>query len=115
MTFIIEFVWPYTLNATNNQRLRNARDNDRRSKRKFHVTSDQKTRDQITSDRRSKFAWSNCVMCIPFILTVEVRRMRINKLDIKIAVSSCLPHWLRTVRLFRSKLSFRMFYAVYDI
>ena len=36
--------------------------------RKFHVTDGQNTRDQITSDRRSKRAWSNCVMCIPFIL-----------------------------------------------
>ena len=35
----------------------------------FHVTNGQNTRDQITSDRRSKRAWSNCVMCIPFILS----------------------------------------------
>ena len=27
------------------------------------------TRDQVTSDRRSKRAWWNCVLCIPFILS----------------------------------------------
>ena len=37
--------------------------------RKFQVTDSQITRDQITSDRRSKRAWSNCVLCIPFILS----------------------------------------------
>ena len=35
---------------------------------KFHVRGGQNTRDQITSDRRSKRAWSHCIMCIPFIL-----------------------------------------------
>ena len=37
--------------------------------RKFHVTDGQNTRDQITSDRRSKRAWSKCVLCIPYILS----------------------------------------------
>ena len=37
--------------------------------RKVHVTDGQNTRDQITSDRRSKHAWSKCVLCIPFILS----------------------------------------------
>ena len=36
---------------------------------KFHVRGGQNTRDQITSDRRSKRAWSHCIMCIPFILS----------------------------------------------
>ena len=39
--------------------------------RKFHVrvTVGQNTRDQITSNRRSKRAWSKCVLCIPHILS----------------------------------------------
>ena len=52
--------------TTNNQRLRSAGDSALR--RRFHVTDSQNTRDQITRDRRSKHAWSNCVLCIPFIL-----------------------------------------------
>ena len=32
------------------------------------LTDRQTTRDQITRDRRSKRTWSNCVLCIPFIL-----------------------------------------------
>ena len=31
------------------------------------MTDGQNTRDQITSDRRSKRAWSKCVLCIPYI------------------------------------------------
>ena len=37
--------------------------------RKFHVTDSQNTRDQITSGRKSKRAWSNCALCIPFTLS----------------------------------------------
>ena len=36
---------------------------------KFHVTDVQNMHDQIMSDRRSKHLWSNCIMCIPFILS----------------------------------------------
>ena len=36
--------------------------------RKFHLTDGRNMRDQITSDRRSKCAWSHCILCIPFIL-----------------------------------------------
>ena len=36
--------------------------------RKFHMTDGQNTRDQITSDRRSKRAWSKCVLRISYIL-----------------------------------------------
>jgi len=66
--------------TSNNQRLRSARDNDRRSKRfllqrctlhKFHVTDALNTRDKITSDRRSKRAWPKCVLCIPYILSLS--------------------------------------------
>ena len=37
--------------------------------RKFLVTDSQTTRDQITRGRRSKRVWSNCVLCITFILS----------------------------------------------
>ena len=70
---------PFDNNCTsNNQTLRSAGDNDQSSKRfcsnvrcalrKFHVTDGQNTRDQITRERRSKRAWSNYVLRIPFIL-----------------------------------------------
>ena len=36
--------------------------------RKFPMTGGQNTRDQITRGRSSKYAWSNCVLSIPFIL-----------------------------------------------
>ena len=43
---------------------------------KFHVTDSQNTRDHITTDRRLKRAWSNCVMCIPNILSESDSRPR---------------------------------------
>ena len=62
--------------TSNNQRLRSAGDNDRRSKGAlvvlcvcFKWQTVKYTRDQITSNRRSKHAWSNYVICIPFILS----------------------------------------------
>ena len=67
--------------TSNNQRLRTAGDNDRRSKRsqtlllnaallrKFHLKDGQNTSDQITRGRSSKRAWSSCVWCIPLILS----------------------------------------------
>ena len=33
------------------------------------MTDGQNTRDQITRGRRSKRTWSNCVLCIPFVLS----------------------------------------------
>ena len=87
-------------------RLRSAGDNDRRSKRfcsmipqcrallKFHVPDSQNTRDQITSDRRSKRAWSKCVLCIYMskrMLATYLRRMCNNNLEIRITGSSCRP------------------------
>ena len=62
---------------------------------KFYVTDSQNTRDLITSDRRSKRAWSNCVLGIPFILSgspndaTYMQCIRNNNLDIRIAGSSC--------------------------
>ena len=35
--------------------------------RALHATNDQTTCDQIARDRKSKRAWSYCVLCIPFI------------------------------------------------
>ena len=43
---------------------------------KFHVTDSQNTRDQITTNRRLKRAWSNCVICIPNILSESHSRPR---------------------------------------
>ena len=37
--------------------------------RKFHATHSQNTCDHAKSDSKSKRAWSNCVLCIPFILS----------------------------------------------
>ena len=80
--YLFIFVTKYTENIyIELLRLRSAGDNDRRSKRfcsmipqrrallKFHVTDSQNTRDQITSDRRSKRAWSKCVLCIVHVQT----------------------------------------------
>ena len=92
--------------TSNNQRLGSVGDNDRKSKRfqlqrcalrKFHATDSQNTRVQITRGRRSKRTRSNCVLCIPFILsgkskrmlTTYMRRMGNNNLEIRIAGSSC--------------------------
>ena len=35
----------------------------------FHVIEGQNAHDQITSDRKSKLAWSDCILCIPFGLS----------------------------------------------
>ena len=80
--YLFIFVTKYTENIyIELLRLRSAGNNDRRSKRfcsmipqrrallKFHVTDSQNTRDQITSDRRSKRAWSKCVLCIVHVQT----------------------------------------------
>ena len=37
--------------------------------RKFHMTDSQNTCDQIMKGGRSKHARSNCILCIPFILS----------------------------------------------
>ena len=42
--------------------------------RKFHMKK-KNTHDQITSDRKSKRAWADCFLCIPFIFSiVEVQK-----------------------------------------
>ena len=55
-------IWGYLYTKTN-----------QRSKccalRRFHMTDGQNACYQITNDRRSKCAWSNCVLHIPFILS----------------------------------------------
>ena len=64
--------------TSNNQRLQSAGNNDQSQFafapmlcvfRKFHLMDSQNTHDQITSDRRSKCVWSNCILCIPLILS----------------------------------------------
>ena len=52
-------MWATTIEGQNHCALRT----------KFHVSDSQNTRNHITSDRRSKRAWSYCVLCIPFILS----------------------------------------------
>ena len=59
--------------------------------RKLHVTDSKNIRDQITSDKRSKRGLSNCVLCIPFILSGSPID---SDLEIKIASSSCRPKLL---------------------
>ena len=56
------------------------------------MTDGQNTRDQITRDRRSKRAWSKCVLCVPYnnhsqwksklMLATYLRRMRNNNLGL---------------------------------
>ena len=79
-----------SISTSNNQRLRSAGDNDRRSKRFcanallcvcFTWQMVKNTRDQITSIRRSKRAWSNCVLCIPFILSGSPNECWLHKCD----------------------------------
>ena len=36
---------------------------------KFHTIDGQNRGDKITRDRRSKQAWSACILCFPFILS----------------------------------------------
>ena len=48
---------------------------------KFHVKDSQSMPDQIMSDRRSKHAWSNCVLCIPFIVSGSPNEYWLHKCD----------------------------------
>ena len=48
---------------------------------KFHVKDSQSMPDQIMSDRRSKHAWSNCVLCIPFIVGGSPNEYWLHKCD----------------------------------
>ena len=79
-----------SISTSNNQRLRSAGDNDRRSKRfcakavlwvcfTWHTVKN--TRDQITSIRRSKRARPNCVICISFILSGIPNECWLHKCD----------------------------------
>ena len=77
-----------SISTSNNQRLRSAGDNDRRSKGAlvvlcvcFKWQTVKYTRDQITSNRRSKHAWSNYVICIPFILSGSPNERWLHKCD----------------------------------
>ena len=68
----------FSIVTSNDQRLRSAGDNNRRSTRfcsravlcvSFTWQMVKNAPDQISSDRRSKHAWSNCVLCTPHILS----------------------------------------------
>ena len=78
---------------------------------KFHVKDIHNKRDTVIRlriARRSKRAWSNCVLCIPFILSgspnkqllaTYMRRKRYNNLEITIAGSSCRPQLINSTIL----------------
>ena len=105
--------------TSNNQRLRSVGDNDLRSNAfapsqwkalcRFLVTDGQNTCDHITRCRRSKPARSNCILCIPFILSGSPNKIMLatysctcntcnNNLEIiRIAASSCLPATTSTI------------------
>ena len=110
MNNILSLFFYIAIITRNNQRLR------QRSKvktlllqrsalrRRLHETDSQNTRDQITRGRRSKHAWSNCVLCIlvySFLVEVKandgltmathMRRMRSNNLEIRIAGDNRSP------------------------
>ena len=48
---------------------------------RFHETDSQNACDHIARDRRSRRTWSNCVLCIPFILSGSPNRCRRNTCD----------------------------------
>ena len=49
--------------------------------RRFLVTDVRHTPDQITRGRRSKRAWSDCVLCIPFILSGSPNKCWLHTCD----------------------------------
>ena len=77
------------------------------------MTDSQNTHGQITSDRRSKHAWSNCILCIPFILNGS--QLKTNhafsafvSITLNLIKKSILTEWLlarRKVVLTRALLS----------
>ena len=61
---------------------------------KFHLTDDQNMRDLSTRDKRSKFRYEHSIHSqwkSKRMLATYMRRMRNNKLEIRIAGSSCRP------------------------
>ena len=70
---------------SSNQRLRSAKVKalllQRCALRKFHVTDGHNTRDQITSDRKSKRAWSKCVLYIPYIFSGSLNEYWLHTCD----------------------------------
>ena len=87
-----------SLQTSNNQRLRSAGDNDRKSKRFCSIAvlcpsftwQSQNMRDQITSDKGSQRAWSNCVLCIPFILSGSPNECWLHTCDACVIKTSIL-------------------------
>ena len=70
---------------SSNQRLRSAKVKalllQRCALRKFHVTDGHNTRDQITSDRKSKRAWSKCVLYIQYIFSGRLNEYWLHTCD----------------------------------
>ena len=59
----------------------------------FHLTDDQNTHDQIMQGRKSKHAQSNCVLCIPFILSGSPNECCLHRCDVCIITTWRLGLW----------------------
>ena len=70
---------------------------------KLYVTDSQNRRDQIIRDRRSRPLWSNCVLCIPFILSGISNECWLHTCDVCVMISWRLG--LRATRGARNKCS----------
>ena len=51
---------------------------------KFHMTDGQNILNQITSGRRSKCAWSKCILCIPYILSGSPNECWLHTCDARV-------------------------------
>ena len=60
---------------------------------KFYMTDGQNTRNQITSDGRSKCVWSNCILCIPFILSGSPNECWLHTCDACVIATWRLGLW----------------------
>ena len=65
--------------------------------RKFHMTDNQNTRDQITSDRKSNSMWSNCILCIPFILSGSLNECWLHTSDASVITTWRFGLWAPVV------------------
>ena len=82
---------------------------------KLYVTDSQNRRDQITRDRRSRPLWSNCVLCIPFILSGISNECWLHTCDVCVMITWRLG--LRATRGARNKCSVisERYVAIYSI
>ena len=51
---------------------------------KFHMTDGQNILNQITSGRRSKHAWSKCILCIPYIPSGSPNKCWLHTCDARV-------------------------------